>query len=167
MGGMTAVETLTSGENNTTYDAGYVRTGSIGDFVWEDTNGNGAQDGNEPGIGGVTVVLTGTDGQGNPVSAWWYNPRDGGARHIGTFPNSGERGFTPVVHDHGERTAGDDAEERGGVAARDAHRVEHLDGGEDDHHRDQRQRRDHAVPPEGQEGQRRDCQTDTDGHCGQ
>ncbi|MCA9296123.1 MAG: choice-of-anchor E domain-containing protein, partial [Phycisphaerales bacterium] len=31
--------------------------GMIGDFVWSDTNGNGIQDGGEPGIPGVTVNL--------------------------------------------------------------------------------------------------------------
>lgn len=30
---------------------------SIGDYVWEDKNGNGKQDNGEPGIGGVTVEL--------------------------------------------------------------------------------------------------------------
>jgi hypothetical protein len=37
--------------------------GSLGDFVWSDTNGNGIQDAGEPGISGLTVTLTG------PVSA--------------------------------------------------------------------------------------------------
>ncbi len=34
-------------------------TGSIGDFVWRDDDGDGVQDPGEPGIGGVTVVLSG------------------------------------------------------------------------------------------------------------
>jgi hypothetical protein len=33
--------------------------GQIGDFVWKDINGNGVQDAGEPGIGGLTVTLTG------------------------------------------------------------------------------------------------------------
>lgn len=32
-------------------------TGSLGDWVWEDLNGNGIQDAGEPGIEGVTVNL--------------------------------------------------------------------------------------------------------------
>ena len=36
-----------------------VPTGSIGDTVWYDANGNGLQDGGEAGIAGVTVTLTG------------------------------------------------------------------------------------------------------------
>jgi LPXTG-motif cell wall-anchored protein len=46
---------------------------SVGDFVWVDTDKDGRQDAGEPGIPGVTLVLTGPDGQsvtdvyGNPV----------------------------------------------------------------------------------------------------
>jgi len=38
------------------------QTASLGDFVWEDKNGNGIQDSGEPGIAGVTVKLLGSDG---------------------------------------------------------------------------------------------------------
>ena len=41
---------------------------SLGDTVWADINGNGLQDdGNDPGINGVKVTLTGTDDLGNDV----------------------------------------------------------------------------------------------------
>ena len=40
----------------------------IGDFVWEDVNGNGIQDSGEPGIPGVSVTLNGTDAFGNIVT---------------------------------------------------------------------------------------------------
>ncbi|MFA4927470.1 MAG: SdrD B-like domain-containing protein [Patulibacter sp.] len=40
---------------------------NLGDFVWEDRNSNGIQDAGEPGIPGVTVTLTGTDKDDNPV----------------------------------------------------------------------------------------------------
>ncbi|MBK9933481.1 MAG: carboxypeptidase regulatory-like domain-containing protein [Cytophagaceae bacterium] len=59
---------LESGENNPTIDAGYFKPATIGDFVFEDKNGNGIQDPTEPGIPGVTVKLNGSDGQGNPVT---------------------------------------------------------------------------------------------------
>jgi len=36
-----------------------------------------------------------------PVKAWWYNPRNGEAKAIGEFPNSGEREFVPP--DKGEQ----------------------------------------------------------------
>ena len=32
---------------------------------------------------------------GAKVKAWWFNPRTGTATAIGTFPNTGEREFTP------------------------------------------------------------------------
>ncbi len=38
---------------------------------------------------------------GGPVKAWWYNPRNGEAKAIGEFPNSGEREFVPP--DKGEQ----------------------------------------------------------------
>lgn len=33
--------------------------------------------------------------KGPKVKAWWFNPRDGKASAIGSFPNTGEREFTP------------------------------------------------------------------------
>lgn len=38
---------------------------------------------------------------GPKVKAWWFNPRDGKAKAIGEFPNTGEREFTPP--DDGEQ----------------------------------------------------------------
>lgn len=59
--GETATITLTSGESNLTVDAGLVETvlpASLGDYVWEDKNGDGQQnDGAASGINGVTVNL--------------------------------------------------------------------------------------------------------------
>ncbi len=43
-------------------DFGFFCTGEVGDFVWDDLNGNGIQDAGEPGIAGVAVTLT--DAQG-------------------------------------------------------------------------------------------------------
>ena len=45
------------GEDNLTQDFGYVPLGSIGDYVWEDLNADGVQDGAEDPIEGVMVVL--------------------------------------------------------------------------------------------------------------
>ena len=63
------------GANDPTLDFGFVKPiVSVGDFVWEDTNKDGVQDAGEPGIPGVTLTLTGPDGQpvtdvdGNPVA---------------------------------------------------------------------------------------------------
>ena len=62
--GVTPVITLNSGVNDAGVDAGYYRLASIGNYVWEDTDGNGAQDVGELGVGGATVTLTGTTGVG-------------------------------------------------------------------------------------------------------
>ncbi len=58
--GQTGIVTIVADTFNDTVDAGIVippGPGSIGNFVWNDLNGNGAQDGGEPGIDGVTVNL--------------------------------------------------------------------------------------------------------------
>jgi protocatechuate 3,4-dioxygenase beta subunit len=55
-------ETLETGNFNNTYDFGFYPTASIGDFVWNDLNGNGVQDAGEPGITGVTVNLLNSAG---------------------------------------------------------------------------------------------------------
>ncbi len=58
-------EPTTDGDGNNgnlTLDFGLRGTGSIGDFVWNDTNGNGIQDPTETGISGATVTLTYPDG---------------------------------------------------------------------------------------------------------
>ncbi|WP_343733224.1 SdrD B-like domain-containing protein [Duganella sp.] len=55
--GLTAQFTVTSGQVDKTRDAGLVKTGSIGDKVWEDSNYNGIQDSGEKGVDGVTVKL--------------------------------------------------------------------------------------------------------------
>ncbi len=46
---------LTSGETNSTIDAGLFQPVTIGNRVWADTNVNGIQDGGESGISNVTV----------------------------------------------------------------------------------------------------------------
>ena len=56
---------LGAGEDNREQDFGYVGTGSIGDRLWFDVNGDGVQDPGEDGIPGVTVTLEGDiDGDG-------------------------------------------------------------------------------------------------------
>ncbi|MBK7787039.1 MAG: carboxypeptidase regulatory-like domain-containing protein [Saprospiraceae bacterium] len=48
---------LPFGSNRTDVDFGLVKKLKIGDFVWEDLNYNGIQDGGEPGIANVVVKL--------------------------------------------------------------------------------------------------------------
>ncbi len=49
--------------NNPHIDAGFVRVGSIGDFVWFDKNGDGVQNNNEPGLVGSKVYLLDNNGK--------------------------------------------------------------------------------------------------------
>ncbi|MGE4046591.1 MAG: SdrD B-like domain-containing protein, partial [Acetobacteraceae bacterium] len=64
--GLSGPITVASGQINNTVDAGLVLycppTGSIGNYVWCDTDKDGKQDSNESGIGGVTVKLMAADG---------------------------------------------------------------------------------------------------------
>jgi len=50
---------------------------NIGDFVWEDLNGNGLQDDGEPGIQGVQAQLIGTDLAGNGVDIIAFTDENG------------------------------------------------------------------------------------------
>ncbi|WP_166454817.1 SdrD B-like domain-containing protein [Duganella aquatilis] len=73
--GKTAQVTLNSGDSNQHLDAGIViKQATIGDRVWEDSNGNGVQDAGEQGIDGVQVALK--DGSGKVVST--VTTHDGG-----------------------------------------------------------------------------------------
>ncbi|MGB3916959.1 MAG: SdrD B-like domain-containing protein, partial [Thiothrix litoralis] len=56
--------TVVSGIGNQTVDAGVVPA-KLGDYVWQDLNGDGKQDAAEPAVAGVTVKLL--DKEGNPV----------------------------------------------------------------------------------------------------
>ncbi|MBG6055078.1 fimbrial isopeptide formation D2 family protein/uncharacterized repeat protein (TIGR01451 family) [Salinibacterium sp. CAN_S4] len=60
----TSVTTLGAGQALIDQDFGIAGTGSIGDFVWLDRDGDGTQDAGEPGVIGATVQLTwfGVDG---------------------------------------------------------------------------------------------------------
>ncbi|MEY4925774.1 MAG: hypothetical protein RI894_210, partial [Bacteroidota bacterium] len=59
--GFTGTYILRPKDNNLTVDCGIYNsslpTGSIGDFVWFDTNKDGIQNANEGGVAGVTVIL--------------------------------------------------------------------------------------------------------------
>jgi hypothetical protein len=57
--GASANVTLAANGQDLTIDFGFVPAAAIGDFVWEDLNGNGLQESSEPGIGGVTVTISG------------------------------------------------------------------------------------------------------------
>ena len=77
VGVSTPVIVATGGTQNLTIDSGFVKSAAVGDRVWTDTNGNGIQDPGEPGLGGVTVTLTGTDVAGNPITQTVVTGPDG------------------------------------------------------------------------------------------
>ncbi len=60
-----ATASLATGENRTDVDFGYQPAppvlGSIGDFVWIDTNSDGIQDAGESGVAGIPVSLLDTN----------------------------------------------------------------------------------------------------------
>jgi fimbrial isopeptide formation D2 family protein/uncharacterized repeat protein (TIGR01451 family) len=60
--GLTSTVTLSAGEHDPTIDLGIYELASVGDYVWHDTDHDGIQDGNEPGLPGVKVTLTDSDG---------------------------------------------------------------------------------------------------------
>ena len=61
---------------DSTVDFGYTGAceGAIGDYVWFDSNHDGLQDPNEPGIDGLTVTLNGPDGMKTTTTG--VNPSD-------------------------------------------------------------------------------------------
>ena len=81
-----------------TWDAGVVlKSVSVGDYVWVDTNRDGRQDPGEPGIPGVVLELLGPDG--NPVTDVYGKP----VGPVTTGPN-GEYTFENLPALTGEQT---------------------------------------------------------------
>ena len=71
--GVLALPALVAGTSNHTFDAGFrpPANGVLSGFVYADRNNNGQFEtgSGEPAIGGVTVVLTGTDAVGNAIAS--------------------------------------------------------------------------------------------------
>ncbi len=57
---------LAAGDNRSDIDGGMYQPASIGNFVWQDTNGNGLHDAGGPGLPGVSVTLV--SGSGTTLS---------------------------------------------------------------------------------------------------
>ncbi|MBU4234741.1 MAG: DUF11 domain-containing protein [Proteobacteria bacterium] len=79
------------GSSDITNDFGYFVPSSIGDKVWDDSNGNGIQDIGESGRMGVSVQLL--DGSGNPVN----NPLLPGIPYIMPTDANGNYQFTYLI----------------------------------------------------------------------
>jgi protocatechuate 3,4-dioxygenase beta subunit len=97
-------EPLNSGNFNNTYDFGFFQqTGSIGNFVWQDNNGNGIQDAGEPGISGVTVTLTYPNGSTATTTTDANGAYSFGSLPAGTYSVAfaTPSGFTPTSSNQG------------------------------------------------------------------
>ena len=83
----------------------------LGNYVWNDLNGNGIQDANEPGIPGVTVTLTGTTSTGQTVTLTTTTDASGMYIFDGLAPGTYKvtfgtpTGFTPTVSNAGTNDA--------------------------------------------------------------
>jgi len=131
----------TDGSTDQSIDFGFVtpRTGSIGDFVWHDTDRDGLQEANEPGIDGVTVRLkvasTGaviastTTGRGPGGTHGYYQFSGLGAgsyRVVVTSPN----GFAATDGEvGGDRSVDSDSNPASVTLADDASAVHSIDFG--------------------------------------
>lgn len=88
---------LGPGGNIPSVDFGFTLIpGQVGDRVFDDFNGNGVQDTNEPGLPGVTLTLTGTDTLGNPITLTTTTDASGSYRFTGV-PASDAAGYTVTM----------------------------------------------------------------------
>ena len=93
---------------NLTHDMALCGNAYIGDFVWNDLNGNGIQDAGEPGINGQTVTILFTDGvttattttlNFNGTDGYYNFPNLGPGTHVVTFTTPS--GLTPTLSNQG------------------------------------------------------------------
>ncbi len=91
----------------------FMAPSKVGDFVWNDINGNGIQDQGEPGIPGVQITLTGTKTDGTPVSMQTTTDANGAYVFDGLMPGTykmtyvSAANFTPTVPNAGLSDATD------------------------------------------------------------
>ena len=105
---------------NMTYDFGLMQAtfanGEVGDFVWNDRNGNGVQDAGEPGVGNVPVNLI--DTATNTVVATTTTSAGGLYRFRNVVPGTYVVEFVPPAGiDAAPRDAGNDAADSDADAA--------------------------------------------------
>jgi sarcosine oxidase gamma subunit len=80
--------TVTSDESGTNYNFGQYQASSISGTAYNDLNGNDALNSGEPGIAGVTVKLTGTNGLGQAVSLTTTTASNGTYSFTGLAPGT-------------------------------------------------------------------------------
>ncbi|MCK1244256.1 carboxypeptidase regulatory-like domain-containing protein [Streptococcus uberis] len=110
--GATVTVTI-NGADDLTLDSGFVKDlHTIGDTVWEDTDKDGTQDAGEPGIPGVTVILTNPDGSTETTTT-----DENGHYEFTDLPNGDytvtfetPNGYTPTTSNTGDDTKDSDGQ---------------------------------------------------------
>ncbi|MFC7431822.1 MULTISPECIES: SdrD B-like domain-containing protein [unclassified Agrococcus] len=86
----TLVATDGVGQVDLDVDFGFAGSGSLGDLVWLDVDGDGERDEREPGLEGVTVTVTWHGADGEPGTGdertWTTTVDDAGAWSVGGLP---------------------------------------------------------------------------------
>ncbi len=109
---------VNGGQNLTNYNFGEWLPVTIGDYVWNDSNANGVQDGGETGIPNVALNLTGQDALGDAITA--TTSTDGSGHYLFTEPpgtysvsidntQAALSGFTPTTVNATGSTAANDS----------------------------------------------------------
>ncbi|MGB0839268.1 MAG: SdrD B-like domain-containing protein, partial [Chitinophagales bacterium] len=86
MNGQSSLIGLGYGEYNGGIDAGYYQLASVSDVIWQDLDGDGVQDANEPGIGGLVLVIL-EDENGTEIGTTTTDS-NGGFEFTGLEPGS-------------------------------------------------------------------------------
>src|SRR5262249_60124008 len=68
---------VTSGQNGINYNFGDFKAVTVKGLVYDDSNGNNALNSGEPGIGGVPLTLSGTNGLAQAITATVVTAADG------------------------------------------------------------------------------------------
>ncbi len=103
------VVVLASGDNHVTADFGYQGTLSIGDFVWNDRDGDGVQDGGaELGISSLNVFIdTDNNGVRDPEDPYAETNASGAYLISGLFPGTYKVMLDPLTVPAGTMVTGD------------------------------------------------------------
>ena len=93
---------LAAGEYNQSIDSGFYNKASVGNYVWNDVNNDGIQnDGVNAGMGGVTLILTGTTGSGQSVTLTTVTAADGSYLFADLIPGTYQVAVAPSNFDVG------------------------------------------------------------------
>jgi serine-aspartate repeat-containing protein C/D/E len=112
--------TLVSGEHNPTIDAGLHVPATLGNYTWEDVNGNGRQDAGEPPMTNVTVTLYDTNAvpllttQTDASGLYLFTNLTPGAYYVGFTPPAG---YQVTVRDAGADETDSDPDPLTGLTA--------------------------------------------------